>query len=470
MIETIKNKIGDLLKAKEISLAMIFSKEGEILWQTGRSINGNHVLRGDGFSKSLIRSVLQNKTMLLQENCFACYNELLPESAKTLRINSVLIIPCDQYYLYADSGTKAYFSESEIGGLKTIGQLLSKSISHIRQQSADIGKLIGESHQIQTIREQIIKYAILDKTVLITGETGVGKSQIAELIHLYSGRKGPFVTVHTPSIPESLFESELFGHKKGAFTDARDNKQGLATEAEGGTLFFDEISEVPLTFQTKLLRFIDNRHYHILGDHLEKKADIRIIAATNQNLSELIKNKEFREDLYYRLQVLEIEIPPLRQRKEDIKPIALSYQSLLNDKIPGNGFFDALCQYDWPGNVRELINMLTKAGIHCSNPISGQDIANLINKHNHKLSVPADTHNQKIYQIFNELKSGKNFWEIVREPYLKHDLNRDQVKQIIQLGMSQTKADTYSSLLELFHLKRSEYKKFMNFLFANDLK
>jgi transcriptional regulator with PAS, ATPase and Fis domain len=477
MIENIKNKIWDVLKDKEVSLAMIFNKEGAILWNKTnkfRQFGGNNVLSGYGFSKSAVNEVLKNNSMIHQENIFMIYNEELPQSAKNLKIKSLLILPCNNYYLYLDSGTKQNFSENDIAIFRTMGELLNETIVQIREHSpeSDFYGLVGTSEAILFLREQIIKYSIYDDTILITGETGVGKSHVAEMIHKFSGRKGANVYVHTPNISENLFESELFGHKKGAFTDAKENKSGLVAEAEGGTLFLDEISEVPLSFQAKLLRLIDKKSYKILGETIDRTSDVRIIAATNRNLIDMIKKNIFREDLYYRLQVLEIDIPPLRKRKMDIKPLVLKFSSLLKNKKIGKGFFEALESYDWPGNTRELINFLIKVGIHCDDPITSDQVNKLFKDSTGSKAVLTDERNeqlQKIAGIYHELKAGKNFWQAVREPYLKHDLNREEVKQLIRDSLKETNGK-YIDLLKPFNLEKDDYKKFINFLIANDLK
>jgi transcriptional regulator with PAS, ATPase and Fis domain len=466
MIEYIKIKIWSILKEKEISLAMIFNKNGEILWHRGRDIEGNNIFTGGGFSKSSIKDILQKDKLVKKENIIISNGDL-PLSAKVLNVRSLLIIPVgDQFYLYLDSGSQKSFSESDVKIFKTIGEMLEQLILQIRKKTSAAGGLVGQSDNIKFIREQIIKYSILDETILIVGDTGVGKSHVAELIHQHSGREGNFVTVNTPSIPENLFESELFGYKKGAFTGAHENKNGLVTEANHGTLFLDEISEIPMSFQAKLLRFIDKKKYTILGEPSEKSADVRIIAATNQKLEELIKTNKFREDLFFRLQVLEIEILPLKKRKEDIKSLVLSLNKYLKEKTIGDGFFEALYQYDWPGNIRELVNILTKASIHCESPITGNKITEIIQKSKYKKSIKED----KINRVLTDLNSGKNFWDTVRKPYLSHDLNREEVKNILTESFIKSGEKKYVGLLDFFHLAKSDYNKFMSFLIDNDLK
>ena len=167
---------------------------------------------------------------------------------------------------------------------------------------AELVGITGTSEEIGKIRELILKYSAEENPVLLQGETGTGKNRIAESIHRFSGRKGKFFTVNTPGIPDNLLKDEIFGHKKGAFTDAGADKRGFVDEAAGGTLFFDEISEVSPTFQAKLLRFIETRKYRVLGEPVERQADVRILAATNRDLKEAVRQDQFREDLYFRLQ------------------------------------------------------------------------------------------------------------------------------------------------------------------------
>ncbi len=165
-----------------------------------------------------------------------------------------------------------------------MGELLSDSIALIRNREDDVGGITGESDIAENIKDIVLKYSLEDNPILLLGETGVGKSHAAELIHKFSGRKGKFITAYLPAIQESLFESEMFGHKKGSFTGAIADKRGLIDEAKGGTIFLDEISEIPISFQTKLLRFIETKKYYRLGESVEQKTDVRIVAATNKEL------------------------------------------------------------------------------------------------------------------------------------------------------------------------------------------
>jgi transcriptional regulator with PAS, ATPase and Fis domain len=257
---------------------------------------------------------------------------------------------------------------------------MKETIIHKKESEDYINEISGESEEINKVKELIVKYSIEEDPILILGETGVGKSHAAELIHKYSSMSGKFVIADTTIINENLFESEMFGHKKGAFTGAIVDKKGLVDEAKGGTLFIDEIAEVPFSFQAKLLRIIDTKKYRILGETTERKADMRIITATNKVLLKEIEKKEFREDLYYRLNVFQIEIPPLRKRKSDIRALVMERRKYLKGKKIGEEFWKVVCNYDWPGNCRELFTVLKRAGILLNSPIRGADIKSIIDE------------------------------------------------------------------------------------------
>jgi transcriptional regulator with PAS, ATPase and Fis domain len=219
--------------------------------------------------------------------------------------------------------------------------------------------------QVYTLIEQV---AGTDATVLITGESGTGKEVVARAIHNTSRRKdGPFVAVNCAAVPEALLESELFGHAKGAFTDAKSSRQGLFQQAHNGTLFLDEIGEMALALQPKLLRAIQERKVRPVGAEAEIPIDVRLIAATNRELEEMVEEKRFREDLYYRINVIHIPLPPLRARGGDVLLLAQhmlrQYGAVFDKKVMGlsQAAAERMVAYDWPGNVRELGNCLERA-------------------------------------------------------------------------------------------------------------
>jgi len=228
--------------------------------------------------------------------------------------------------------------------------------------------MIGQSAPMQSVFAMIQDVAPQDSTVLITGETGTGKGLAAKAIHTHSARcDGPFVVVNCGAIPEHLMESELFGHQKGAFTDAKDTKKGRLELAHGGTLFLDEIGEVGMRMQIDLLRVLEDRIFYRVGGTQPVEADFRVIAATNRNLEKAIQERVFRQDLYYRLNVVAIEMPPLRERKDDIPPLAEHFMHRFAQETNkpverlSRAAIDEMMLYEWPGNVRELENAVERA-------------------------------------------------------------------------------------------------------------
>jgi transcriptional regulator with GAF, ATPase, and Fis domain len=237
----------------------------------------------------------------------------------------------------------------------------------LRRLSGD--EIIGANFGLRDVMEKVRQVAVLNSSVLLMGETGVGKDVIANAIHYSSSRKdGPFVSVNCGAIPDSLIDSELFGHEKGAFTGAFSQKRGRFERAQKGTIFLDEISELPLQAQVRFLNVLQNREIERIGGTKKIALDIRIIAATNRNLHEMVIDKEFREDLWFRLNVFPIYIPPLRSRKSDIQALVQHFihkkvKELKLAHIPtlAPSAIDCLLSYDWPGNVRELENVVERA-------------------------------------------------------------------------------------------------------------
>jgi two-component system response regulator PilR (NtrC family) len=256
-------------------------------------------------------------------------------------------------------------------------------------QSGSIDNIIGQSAPINEVREMIRRVAQLPSTVAIHGESGTGKELVARAIHQLSDRaQKPFVAINCGGIPETLLESELFGHKKGAFTGAHDDKEGLFVVADGGTLFLDEIGEMPLSLQVKLLRVLDNSEVMPVGGTSGHKVDVRILSATNRNLEEMSKEGDFREDLYYRLNVIPITVPPLRDRADDIPLLAKFFAGAHAEKM-GRGDLaiapdaeQGLRAYHWPGNVRELGNVMERAVALCgSEAIDISDLPQNVQNH-----------------------------------------------------------------------------------------
>jgi transcriptional regulator with GAF, ATPase, and Fis domain len=238
-------------------------------------------------------------------------------------------------------------------------------LREVNTSKSGLRGMIGQSSVMQRVFTLTHMVATTDTTVLITGESGTGKDLIAQAIHMISPRqKYPFVVVNCAAIPEALLEAELFGYAKGAFTGALQSRIGRIHAAHGGTLFLDEIGDMPLSLQSKILRFLEQGEVQRLGGNDNLKVDVRVVAATNAELKQLVQQKLFREDLYYRLAVFPIQLPPLRDREKDVVALAHSFAAKFS---PGATLapdaIDVLSRHAWPGNVRELRNVLERAGI-----------------------------------------------------------------------------------------------------------
>jgi len=232
--------------------------------------------------------------------------------------------------------------------------------------------MIGASPEMEAVFSLLAKVLHTDVPVLVTGETGTGKELVASALHKHGPRrKGPFIAVNCAAIPATLLEAELFGHKKGSFTGAHQDRKGYAEAADGGTLFLDELGEMPLEMQAKLLRFLQEGEVRPVGGNAVKHVDVRVVAATNRRLEEQIRNGSFREDLYYRLAVLTLSLPPLRERRSDIPLLARALllrnegEGLPTAKLDEAGL-EVLQAFDWPGNIRQLQNELTRAAAFSS--------------------------------------------------------------------------------------------------------
>ncbi|WP_405285642.1 sigma-54 dependent transcriptional regulator [Gaopeijia maritima] len=242
--------------------------------------------------------------------------------------------------------------------------------------------IVGATDAMQEVLERVVQIAPVSSTVLVTGESGTGKELVARGIHLLSPRRHkPFIAVNVAALPDTLLESELFGHEKGAFTGAIDSRKGLFELAESGTIFLDEIGEMPLATQTKLLRVLEQREFLRVGGEKPRRIDVRIVAATNQDLRDLVRTREFRQDLYYRLNVLHISLPPLRERRADIPLLVRQFSRELAERVgrPFPGITDEameiLARHSWPGNVRELRNLVESMVVLApGSPIQPRDI------------------------------------------------------------------------------------------------
>lgn len=320
---------------------------------------------------STSQAIIQNATAIIMcENIETKYTAILLKALDNTEANCVSFMKVSEYAKLSRKPVRhlsATFSKYELQQLLSKCHIIATEFDNYADLSNTyFEKLLGNSPKIREIRAMIKQVADTDTTVLIQGESGTGKDVIASCIHYLSSRKDkPLVPINCGAIPGELMESELFGHEKGAFTGAVNRRAGRFEMADGGTLFLDEIGDMPLAMQVKLLRVIQERKVERVGGTTSQKVDVRLIAATNKHLEQLIQEHQFREDLFYRLNVFPIQAPSLSERADDI-PLLIEYhiEKLFNRLKHRIAFTDRateiLCQYSWPGNIRELENFLER--------------------------------------------------------------------------------------------------------------
>ena len=307
--------------------------------------------------------------------------------------------------------------------------------------------------------------------VLITGESGVGKDVVARYIHSHSSRRlAQFVAVNCAGVTETLLESELFGHVKGSFTGAYRDKRGKLQLAHRGTLFLDEVGEMSLRMQALLLRFLENGEIQAVGsDQSQARVDVRVIAATNRNLTDLVAAGQFREDLLYRLRVIHLHVPPLRERTDDVHALMRHFLALSEKEL---SFTDdalrALLNHKWPGNVRELRNVVEQLVWLSAAGVVGVEHLPLSIRPAHAVLTPVGARRRQIAdELYDALVTqGASFWEHVYPMFLARDITRHDLRELVRLGLRQSRG-RYKSMLELFGMSSGDYRRFMNFLAAH---
>lgn len=357
---------------------------------TARKISNENITDLNQFSSGILQKVIKEKKPLLYHDVMGDPNLSQFHSVQIHKIKSVIGVPIIRDgkiwgVIIADSTLdRREFTDENLIFLNFFSNLVSLALERIikleelqrenrilinkLQATEEIPEMIGGSLTMRNLAQLIYKVAQTDATVLIYGESGTGKEVTAKAIHQLSKRKAaPFLAQFCGSIPDSLLESELFGYKKGAFTGANADKQGLIEAADSGTFFLDEIADISSALQAKLLRVLENREIIRLGDTKVKRVDVRILAATNKDLIMLTKEGRFREDLFYRLNVFPIKMPPLRERREDIPLLAKHFAKKLGraDVYIDPSAIKKLENYYWPGNIRQLINVIQRALILC---------------------------------------------------------------------------------------------------------
>ncbi|HEX2962560.1 MAG: sigma-54 interaction domain-containing protein [Bacteroidota bacterium] len=357
--------------------------------------------------------------------------------------------------------------------------------------------IIGKSKEIRDLVDIIMQVAQSDISVLIFGESGVGKEVFARAIHGYSKRADkPLVTVNCGAIPEGILESELFGHRKGSFTGAVDNRKGYFEIADGGTLFLDELAEMPLTTQVKLLRAIENKEFMRIGSETVTQVDVRIVAATNKDLQKEVDAKRFREDLYFRLKAVTLYIPPLRKRREDISELALHFIKMYSEanNLPQphitNEALDLLTNFPWTGNIRELKNSIeTAIALNRTGMLDVQSFSFLLKsrseeRENRNLPVfihrtPEESDREMIYRALIDIKRDlmelkqvvyKNYQEIHEKDNNNSHINVDEVvpievmeKEAIRNALHYSKGNKKEAAKLLKISERTLYRKMQEY-------
>jgi transcriptional regulator with GAF, ATPase, and Fis domain len=354
-------------------------------------------------------------------------------------------------------------------------------------------QLIGDSPVMRELSDEIDRVARSDAKVLLTGESGVGKELVAHAIHARSRRaQRPFVAVNCAGIPETLLESELFGHVKGSFTGAYRDKPGKLEMADNGTIFLDEIGEMTLRMQGLLLRFLETGDIQKVGSHnAGGHVDVRVVAATNRNLRDLIVTGQFREDLFYRLNVIHIHVPPLRERREDIPVLIDFFLSRFATGASGNGNGSGaiaeggveaaprtlspeartvLTEYSWPGNVRELENLVERLVVRSrATTLTVEDLpAEIRAQHGVAVRPKRERRRTVADDLYKRLTEDReSFWTAVYPLYMQREITRSNVRDLIRKGLEETRGN-YKIVARMFNMGPTDYKRFLNFLRKHD--
>ncbi|MCC7009146.1 MAG: sigma-54-dependent Fis family transcriptional regulator [Acidobacteria bacterium] len=346
--------------------------------------------------------------------------------------------------------------------------------------------LIGVSRPILELKAEIERVARSDAKVLITGESGAGKEVVARAINSASPRAAQaFTPVNCAGIPETLLESELFGHVKGSFTGAYRDKPGKLEMSDNGTIFLDEIGEMTLRMQGLLLRFLETGEIQKVGaERVAKVTNVRVITATNRNLRDLITQGLFREDLFYRINVIHLVVPPLRERREDI-PLLIDHFLRRFTSSNGNGTsanahspvrafspeaLEVMCNYSWPGNVRQVENVVERI------IVTGRRDVVQVTDLPHEILAPAqfgtrpavERRRTVVDDLFKKLvEERQSFWHVVYPLYMNREITRSNVRQLVHKGLEEARGN-YKIVLRLFNMEPADYKRFLNFLRKHD--
>jgi two-component system NtrC family response regulator len=343
--------------------------------------------------------------------------------------------------------------------------------------------MIGTSQVMADLQAEIERVARSDAKVLITGESGTGKEVVARAINAASPRSQTFVPVNCAGIPETLLESELFGHVKGSFTGAYRDKPGKLEMADNGTIFLDEIGEMTLRMQGLLLRFLETGEIQKVGaERLAKTTNVRVMAATNRNLQDLISQGQFREDLFYRINVIHLIVPPLRERREDIPLLVDHFLRRFTAPLNGNGSghhspvraiapeaMAALSAYAWPGNVRQVENVVERLVVTGRREVIQLDDLSPDIRTPGQFARPRRERRRTVADdLFKRLvEDRESFWTAVYPLYMNREITRSNVRDLVHKGLEEARGN-YKIVLRLFNMDPSDYKRFLNFLRKHD--
>jgi transcriptional regulator with PAS, ATPase and Fis domain len=334
-------------------------------------------------------------------------------------------------------------------------------------------KLVGTSPAIAAVLEEVEYAARCDAKVLLTGESGVGKEIVARLIHARSERRHfPLVTVNCAALTESLLETELFGHVRGSFTGAFRDRTGVLEQAHRGTVFMDEVGETSPRMQGLLLRFLETGEIQRVGsERMDARVNVRVIVATNRNLVDAVAAGTFREDLYYRLNVIQLHLPPLRERLEDVPALLANFLSTYAAQyqmaVPSvsDDAMAMLESYGWPGNVRELKNVAERLVVRSRNGrIEMSDLPAAVLRPACAAPPSATAPSSTVDVLFDKMvRQRESFWSLVYAPFMSRDLTREDLRGLVRKGLEQA-GGSYRLLTELFNMPATDYKRFLNFL------
>jgi len=335
-------------------------------------------------------------------------------------------------------------------------------------------EIVGASAWFANLRGEIERTAVSSAKVLITGESGVGKDIVARRIHASGPRsRTPLVAINCAGVPDTLLESELFGHLRGSFTDAYRDKPGLLAMADRGTIFLDEVGEMTARMQGLLLRFLETGEVQRIGEtRSDTRVDVRVIAATNRDLRQAVSDGQFRRDFYYRLNVINLHVPPLRERTEDVPPL-LEYftreccaQAGVAPLTYSRAAIEMLQAHHWPGNIRELKNVVERLVVRVpGRVVEASDLPPEIGRpQNAAVAGQAGSRAEIVESMFHRITRGReSFWSVTYIPFMQRDLTRADLRALILRGLEET-AWNYRSLARLFNIEEDDYRRFLNCL------